>query len=74
VEQSSVINEGKDPQKYFDCNNYKCNDVECSLANKEEDFVAIEEVWVESTNIYHIYDDEDFLKLKDKFYSWFRRS
>jgi hypothetical protein len=37
VKKNSVINEGKDPPKYSDCNNSKCNDVECSPANKEED-------------------------------------
>jgi hypothetical protein len=28
--------------------------------------IAIEEVCVESTNNYHIYDEEDLLKLEDK--------
>jgi hypothetical protein len=66
VKQNLVINEGKDPSKYFNCNNSKCNDVECSPTNKEEDLVAIEEVCVESTNNYHIDDEDDLLKLKDK--------
>jgi hypothetical protein len=66
VKKNSVINEGKDPPKYFDCNNYKCDDVECSPTNKEEDMDTIEEVCVESTNNYHIDEEEDLLKLKDK--------
>ena len=35
IKDVKKINEGKDPPKYYDCNNSKCNDVECSLANKE---------------------------------------
>jgi hypothetical protein len=61
--QDSVINEGKDSPKYSDCNNSKCNDVECSPANEEED---LEVVCVESTNNYLIDEEEDLLKLKDK--------
>jgi hypothetical protein len=66
VKKNAVINEGKDPAKSSDCNNSKCNDVECSLANKEEDLVEIEEVCVESTNNYLIDEEEYLLKLKYK--------
>jgi len=66
MKQNSVINEGKDPSKSSNCNNSKCNDVECSPTNKEEYLVAIEEVCVESTNNYHLYDEDDLLKLEDK--------
>jgi hypothetical protein len=58
--QDSVINEGKDSPG---CNNSKCNDVECSPANEEED---LEVVCVESTNNYLVDEEEDLLKLKDK--------
>jgi hypothetical protein len=34
--QDSIINEGKYSPKYSYCNNYKCNDIECSPANEEE--------------------------------------
>jgi hypothetical protein len=64
--QDSIINEGKDSPKYSDCNNYKCNDVEFSLANKEEYSIAIEEVCVESCNNHRIDEEEDLLKLKYK--------
>ena len=40
--QDLVINEGKDSPKYYDCNNSKCDDVECST-NEEE---YLEEVCV----------------------------
>jgi chromosome segregation ATPase len=49
-----------------DCNNSKCDDVECSPTNKEED---LEEVCVESTNNYLIDEEEDLLKFKDKILS-----
>jgi hypothetical protein len=56
-------NEGKDSSKYSDCNTPKCNDVECSPKNEEED---LEVVCVESTNNYLVDEEEDLLKLKDK--------
>jgi hypothetical protein len=59
-------NEGKDSPKYSDCNNSKCDDVECSPTNEEED---LEVVCVESTNNYLIDEEEDLLKLKDKILS-----
>jgi hypothetical protein len=62
--QDSIINEGKDSPKIFDCNNSKCNDVECSPTNEEEDLEAF---CVESANNYLIDEEEDPLKLKDKF-------
>jgi chromosome segregation ATPase len=61
--QDSVINEGKDSPKYSNCNNSKCNNVEFSPANEEED---LEVVCVESTNNYLIDEEEYLLKLKDK--------
>ena len=61
--QNSIINECKDSPKYSDCNNSKCNDVECSLANEEED---LEVVCVELANNYLVDEEEDLLKLKDK--------
>jgi hypothetical protein len=47
MNQNSVINEGKNSPKYSYCNNSKCNHVEYSPANKEEDLDVIEEVCVE---------------------------
>jgi hypothetical protein len=34
IKEVKQINEGEDPPKYSDCNDSKCNDVECSPANK----------------------------------------
>jgi hypothetical protein len=37
IEDNSIKeNEGKDSPKYFDCNNSKCDDVECFPTNEEE--------------------------------------
>jgi len=50
----------------MDCNNSKCDDVECSPTSEEEN---LEVVCVESTNNYIIYEEEDLLKFKEKFVS-----
>jgi hypothetical protein len=61
VYQDKKENEGKDSPKYFD--NSNCNDVECSPAKEEE---YREDVCVEFSNSYLIYEVEDLLNLKDK--------
>jgi hypothetical protein len=62
--QDSSINEGKEYPKYSDCNGSKYNDVECSPTNEEE---KLEEVFVESINNRLMDEEDDLLKLKDKF-------
>jgi hypothetical protein len=59
IKDMKQINEGKDPPKYSNFNDSKCNDVECYPPNKEE-------VCVESANNYLIDEEEDLLKPKDK--------
>jgi hypothetical protein len=61
IKDMKKINEGKDHPKYSYCNNSKCNDAEFSLANKEEDLDALEQVCVESTNNYLLDEEEDLL-------------
>jgi hypothetical protein len=65
-ENSIKDNEGKDSPKYFDCNNSKCDDVECSPTNEEED---LEVVCVESADNYLIDEEEELLKFKRNFLS-----
>jgi hypothetical protein len=64
TENNSIKNsEGKYSPKSSDCNNSKCDDVECSSTSEGEN---IEVVCVESDDRYPIEEEEDFLKLKDK--------
>jgi hypothetical protein len=51
-------NEGKYSPKSFDCNNSKCDDVECFHTNEEED---LEVVCVESSDNYLIDKEEELL-------------
>ena len=57
-DKSIKENEGKDSPKYFECNNSKCDNVEFSLANKEEDIVEV-----------CVNEEEDLLKFKEKMLS-----
>ena len=64
TEDNSIKNnEGKESTKSFDCNNYKCDDVECFSTSEEKN---IEEVCVEPDDNYPIVEEEDLLKLKVK--------
>jgi hypothetical protein len=62
-DKSIKDNEGKDSPKSFDCNNSKCDNVECSLTSEEEN---LEVFCVESTNNYLIDEEEELLKFKEK--------
>jgi hypothetical protein len=64
IEENSIKkSEGKDSPKSSDCNNSKCDDVECFSTSEEEN---LEVVFVESDEIYSIVEEEDLLNLKDK--------
>jgi hypothetical protein len=64
TEDNSIKNnEGKESPKSSDCNNSKCDDVECFSTSEEEN---LEVVCVESDDSYPIDEEEDLLKLKDK--------
>jgi hypothetical protein len=65
TEDNSIKNnEYKDSPKSSDCNNSKCDDIECFSTSEEEN---LEVVCVESDESYALDEEEDLFKIKDKF-------